>query len=160
MRKTPQITQREILSNLGSMQGHDSKLYRGYQHKKTDGSIASTAHRKADTFNESFSSVFTRKDLSNIPCTNKPTVKEDLSRTHITPDIVYAKLRKLNSNNSPDHDNWHSFFIRELAKVICVPLSILFGKSLKERAHKSWLQVVILPVYNKGTEPNRTTTGQ
>ena len=124
--------------------------------KTIEGSNATTAHEKANVLNDFFSSVFTKEDLQNIPCANKRAIKEDLSTINITPNIVYAKLRKLNPNKSPGYDQWHPFFLKELADLICVPLSILFNKSLKEGAHKSWLNAVIAPVYKKGnkSEPN------
>lgn len=117
---------------------------------KTDGSKAATAQEKADTLNEFFSSVFTKEVLQNISCTNKRTTNEDLSTINITPGIVYEKLLKLNPNKSPGYDQWNPYFLRELADVVCVPLSILFNKSLKEGAHKSWLEAVIAPIYKKG----------
>ena len=40
--------------------------------------------------------------------------------------------------------------MKELADAICLPLSILFNKSLKEGAHKSWIIAVITAIYKKG----------
>ena len=40
--------------------------------------------------------------------------------------------------------------MKELADAICFPLSILFNKSLKEGAHKSWIVAVITASYKKG----------
>ena len=39
--------------------------------------------------------------------------------------------------------------MKELADVISVPLSILYNKSLREGAHKSWLKSVITPPFTK-----------
>ena len=59
------------------------------------------------------------------------------------------KLKTLNPNKSPGHDKWHPYFLSELADIICVPLSILFDKSLKEGAHKSWMKAVVTAIYKK-----------
>ena len=56
------------------------------------------------------------------------------------------KLKVLNPNKSPGHDKWHPYFLSELTDIICVPLSILFNKSLKEGEHKSWTKAVITAI--------------
>ena len=86
----------------------------------------------------------------NIPPAPTCHVKEDLQSINITSEIVRTKLNKLNSNKSPGHDKWHPHFLKELAGAICLPLSILFNKSLKEGAHKSWIVAVITAIYKKG----------
>ena len=53
-------------------------------------------------------------------------------------------------NKSPGHDKWHPYFLREIADAICIPLSILFQKSLKEGAHDSWKKAIIAAIYKKG----------
>ena len=42
------------------------------------------------------------------------------------------------------------FFLKEIADCICIPLSILVNKSLKEGAHKSWTKAIITAIYKKG----------
>ena len=64
--------------------------------------------------------------------------------------MVRTKLINLNPYKSPGHDNWHPYIPRELADVFSVPLSILFNKSLKEGAHRSWRKAIIAAIYKKG----------
>ena len=68
--------------------------------------------------------------------------------------MVRAKLINLNPYKSPGHDNWHPYFLRELTDVISVPLSILFNKSLKEGAHRSWRKSIVAAIYKKGDSSN------
>ena len=75
---------------------------------------------------------------------------EVLTTINITPDIVLEKLKGLNPNKTPGYDNLHPYFLREIAEDICVPLSILLNKSLKEGAHTSWLKSVITAIHKKG----------
>ena len=118
--------------------------------KKPDGSKAVTPKHKAETLNDFFPSVFTNEDCQNIPPSPSCHVNEVLSSIEITPETVLAKLNNLNPNKSPGHDKWHPHFLRELADLICVPIAILFNKSLREGAHKSWLKATITAIYKKG----------
>ena len=117
---------------------------------KSDGVTAKTSAEKAETLNQFFASVFTVEDLTNIPQAPNYSVDEVILTTLITPGIVKEKLTSLNPNKSPGHDKWHPFFLSNIADAICVPLSILFKKSLKEGAHDSWKKAIIAAIYKKG----------
>ena len=75
--------------------------------------------------------------LENIPVADSIPDVEVLSTIDIT-------------NKSTGHDEWHPHFLKELANFINTPLSILFGKSLKEGAQKSWLKAIITAIHKKG----------
>ena len=117
---------------------------------KADGTKEKTAKEKAGALNKFFISVFTLEDNVNMPKPKESNVAETLSTINITPEMVREKLRNLNPDKSPGDDRWHPYFLKELADVICVPLTILFNKSLNEGAHTSWLKAVITPIYKKG----------
>ena len=117
---------------------------------KPDGSIAKKAADKAETLNNFFASVFTVENLEDMPPAPPSTVDEVIYSIVITPEIVKEKLEALNPNKSPGHDKWHPFFLRNVADAICVPLSILYAKSLKEGAHESWKKAIIAAIYKKG----------
>ena len=97
-----------------------------------------------------FLGVFTVENIQNIPEITSCAVEEVLQTIEITPVVVRKKLHDLNLNQSPGHDQWHTYFLKELADCICIPLSILFNKSLKEGAHKSWTKAIIPAIYKKG----------
>ena len=117
---------------------------------RQDGTNAKTAQEKADTLNEFFVSVFTREDKENIQIPTNRQIEESLETIQITPDLVCKKLKRLSPEKSPGHDNWHPYFLREIADVFGITLSFLFNKSLKEGAHESWLKAIMTAIYKKG----------
>ena len=116
----------------------------------TGGNKFKTPKEKAEALNRFFVSVFTKEDVENIPEPPSYNVEELLTTINITPEIVLGKLKGLNPNKTPGHDQWHPYFLREIAEDICVPISILLNKSVKEGAHTSWLKAVITAIYKKG----------
>ena len=98
---------------------------------------------------ETLNAYFSVEDIQNIPETTLCVV-EVLQNIEITPTVVREKLHDLNPNKSPGHDLWHPYFLKQLADCICIPLSILYNKSLKEGAHKSWTKAIITAIYKKG----------
>ena len=88
--------------------------------------------------------------MHDIPAEHTYLVDDVISTIDITPDIVREKLKSLNPNKSPGHDNLHQYCLRELFDSISIPLSILFVKSLREGAHKSWLKAVITAIHKNG----------
>ena len=118
--------------------------------EKPDGSKAITPKEKANSLNQFFCSVFTRERSNDIPELSEDFPGDILATTNITPEIVWKKLVNLDPNKSPGPDKWHPHFLRELANVICIPLSILFNKSLTEGARDTWLKATISAIYKKG----------
>lgn len=119
--------------------------------RRKDGTIATTPLEKADTLNECFSSVFTDEQLENIPDETCEFLGEYLNKFEITVEAVQEKLLKLNPGKTPGPDQWHPFFLKSIADLISLPLSILFQKSLNEGILPSeWLRACITAIYKKG----------
>ena len=102
---------------------------------------------KLKALNDFFTSVFTDANLHNVPSMPTTQVIEALPTIEITPYIVKSKLDSLNPNKSPGEDGWHPHFLKELSDAIYIPLSILFTKSLKERAHGNWRTAIITAIH-------------
>ena len=118
---------------------------------KKDGLKGTSAKEKAETMDDYFSSVFTKENLQYIPSAPITPVQDILTAIEIIPEIVRTKLKDRNPSKLPGHDKWHPNFLRVLADNLCLPLSILLNKSVKEGAHTSWLKAVITPIYKKGS---------
>ena len=69
----------------------------------------------------------------------------------VTPSIVYDKLRNLKSDKSPGPEGWPVLALKEIAKELCLPLYILFTKSLQSSSvPEIWKQVFVTPIHKKG----------
>ena len=167
LRKLTRKLRRDFETKLARNAKEKPKLFWGYTKSrlktrqripsltKPDGTTASTAKEKADLLNEFFSSVFTIEDLENTPSPKVRDINEILTTIEITPEMVQKKLEDLNPNKTPGYDKCHPFMLKELATVICQPLSRLFNQSLKEGAHETWLKAIITAIYKKKKRSDR-----
>ena len=119
--------------------------------RKKDGTAAATPLEKAETLNEFFSSVFTDENVDNLPEESTVHLGDYLNNFEVTPEAVLVKLMKLNPGKTPGPDKWHPLFLRSIADLIALPLSILFQKSLNEGIVPSdWLRACITAIHKKG----------
>jgi len=74
-------------------------------------------------FNEYFSSVFTKEDLSSIPtCANKPLPFFHISEIDITEDMVKSKLKRLRPDKAGGADNLLPRLLVSIQQEISYPL--------------------------------------
>ena len=107
---------------------------------------------KAIILNKFFSSVFTDEDLSCIPHFEPRAPHAALVQDlEITEDMVKSKLKCLSATSSPGPDQIHPRVLREAAKQVAVPLTILFNKSIESGClPDDWKQGVVVPIFKKG----------
>ena len=68
----------------------------------------------------------------------------------VTPDLVYDKLNSVKPGKSPGPDEWPPTVLKRLATQLCVPLDILFTKSLKSGLlPQDWKIGYIVPIFKK-----------
>ena len=116
-----------------------------------DGSTSHIDRDKADTLNKYFTSVFTQENLSTIPSFTLGVSVPPLQTVTITPHIVYKKLVDINTSKSPGPNGWPLLALRETAEQICMPLSLLFTKSLESGIlPQDWKSVQVTPIFKKG----------
>lgn len=123
-----------------------------------DGELYTSDEDKSNALNRYFSSVFTHEDPNTVPnfCIDK---SDDVSLSSITinPSIVFDKLVSLKSGKSPGPDGWPVEVFKQCADQLCIPLSILYIKSLEGGIlPDDWKTGYITPIYKKGdkTKPN------
>ena len=120
--------------------------------KRKNGSLADTASEKADELNKFFATTFTNENTSNVPELDDGTYEGSyLDTFKITPDMVLKKLRELNPGKTPGLDKWHPLFLKNLADILALPLSLLFQKSLDEGyLPEDWLKACVTAIHKKG----------
>ena len=76
-----------------------------------------------------------------------------LSSITIDPSIVVEKLASLKTGKAPGPDGWPAEVFKQCADQLCVPLSILFNKSLESSVlPDDWKIGYITPIYKKGNK--------
>lgn len=118
-----------------------------------DGKLTSDNQEKAEILNRFFSSVFTKEDLTQIPTLHPIRSEINLASTLINPELVAKKLNKLNPSKSAGPDGIHPRVLKETANSICLPLSIIYSKSLAEgHLPPEWKEAVVTPIHKKGSK--------
>ena len=110
--------------------------------------------KMANMFNETFASVFEKglnDNVQPVQIFNKAT-QEELSDIFITPDIVFKKLQNLRVHSAPGVDGIHPKFLKVCSQELCLPLALIFQKSMKEgRLPSDWKRTNITPLFKKGS---------
>ena len=106
----------------------------------------------ARLLNEYFSSVFTVENVNNLPAVSgSHDSSEVLCNIDISQEVVFQKLCNLRPDKAPGVDGIYPVVLRNLAKVVSLPLSIIFSKSLQcNQIPVDWKMANVTPLYKKG----------
>ena len=126
---------------IGNIEGIDGKLY-------------TSDEDRSNALNRYFSSVFTQEDPNTAPIFHIDKSDDvSLSSINITPSIVFDKLVSLQTGKLPGPDGWPAEVFKQCADQLCVPLSVLFVKSLVGGIlPEDWKIGYITPIYKKGNK--------
>ncbi len=121
--------------------------------KKDTGEFTSRDEEKAEILSNQYYKTFTQEDTSNLPPATDRELKTDpLTDIEITEEEVLKKLTSLRVDKSPGPDGLHPRLLREMADVLCKPLTTIFNLSLSSSELPSqWREAVIVPIYKKGS---------
>ena len=123
---------------------------------KADGRMTENNTEKAEAFNSFFENVFTNENTNNVPRVRDENFDAPISSLCFTPEQVKKKLKDLNKTKSAGPDGFHPKILNECAEYICVPLAIIFNKSMYESHLPSqWKDAHVKPIFKKGrrTDP-------
>ena len=122
--------------------------------KQPDNSVTHSDQEKSELFND-FLQVYLQKKLPFPAVHFILTLMYLLPLTNFTnvPDVVYDKLAHLDPSKAPGPEGWPVLSFKENAQQLCIPLSILFSKSLEfGLLPNSWKEAFVTPVFKKGNQ--------
>jgi hypothetical protein len=121
--------------------------------------VLNTGQSICDTFSAYFHSNFLANSSSlTIPCSlsSVPSVT-DINNIVIDIEEVIKVLSTLDPSKSAGPDFLPALFLKNCAKTVATPISILFKKSLAQNTVPSiWKRAFVTPVYKKGSKVNVT----
>lgn len=105
----------------------------------------------AEKMNESFTSVFTIRDVHHLPEKEQVQVNEQLVHIGITEDRVRRMLMEQKPGKSAGPDGIHARVVSEAREELVIPLTIIFKKSLANGViPEAWKKAEVVPIYKKG----------
>ena len=117
--------------------------------------ILNSKIENANLLNTYFSSVFTVENQNSIPTPRDKFLGNSdhiLTNVHITEDIVFEKLNKINVNKCQGSDEIHPKLLFELRNQIVKPLTVLFRLSLQSGlVPQDWREANVAPLHKKGS---------
>lgn len=117
-----------------------------------NGSSSSDRQSVCNMFASYFASVYQQPDHERI---NIRQVTADFKLSPISPEEVKVILEKLDQYKVSSPDNLPAIFFKKLARVISLPLSMLFNKSVTEGKYPDpWKESFITPVFKSGNRSN------
>ena len=127
----------------------------------TIGNIVQSKESMCSLMNDYISSVFTIEDINvNLPIVDQlftggqPNMLSDIN---ITKKLVSEKLNHIKPNKAGGVDGFGLSLFKGIAESICLPLSIIFRRSLEDSVvPDDWRLANVTAIFKSGdkTEPN------
>ena len=103
-----------------------------------------------------FNSVYTPASDEVMPEMNNMFVSE-IGNLEITREDIKSRLERINVTKSSGPDNIHPYVLQKTAGVTCIPLEIIFKKSINSgECPTDWRSANVAPIHKKGdrTDPS------
>ena len=119
---------------------------RVHQIKSDNDQLTTTDGEAAQVLGKFFSSVFLNERDGLVQ-------EEDGWNVIINEDTVMSKLMGLKEDKSPGPDNIHSALLRNCARTVAIPLTIIYQKSFSEGIlPDDWKTATTIPIFKKGNK--------
>ena len=118
-----------------------------------EGLVISDSKAMSTTFNNYFSSVFTREDAENVPEPEQRHQGQTLNEVKVTVKKVRKKIRSLRRGAAAGPDKIGPQLLQELVDVISSPLATVMRKTLEDGSvPDDWKTANVSPIFKKGAK--------
>ena len=107
---------------------------------------------KANEFNQYFLSVFTKEQMSDLPCLRQSLkfAAPLISTVGFSPQEVFDHLSSIDISKACGPDAIPGFLLRASAELISSPLSFLFTTSMRTATlPRDWVIANVVPVFKR-----------
>ncbi|XP_045105871.1 uncharacterized protein LOC123501228 [Portunus trituberculatus] len=116
-----------------------------------DGSLAHSAHEKANLLAKHFAGKMSVPDPEKTPPTMPHTIKDTLLEVKTSESEVRKKLLEVDENKATGPDNISPRLLRQCANELVRPLALLFTRCLESGTWPAaWKSSNVVPVHKKG----------
>lgn len=165
VRRDHDLHQKKLIMNF---KGNEKRFY-GYVRNlqarpvcvarltKKDGTLTDTDKEAAKVLGDYFQEVYTR-EMNDGDLFTKDIRTEDMESTtrlqiSLDSDSICKILQKLKIDKSPGPDDIHPMVLKECARTVSLPLSLIFSQSLASGLlPKDWKLANVSPIYKKGNK--------
>ena len=122
---------------------------------KSNGKILNDALAKAEALNQQFSSVFTQKDVTNIPTLGPNSDIPSIASLVINLKGVEQQLHSLIEDKAPGPDQLNPWLLKMAATEIAPILTDIFQTFIREgKLPKLWREANVCCIFKKGDKSN------
>ena len=119
--------------------------------KDTNGNVISEQERMSAIFAEAFTSIYI-EDRPRNPHVYQSSTAAMVEIT-LSYEVVFEKLKGLNASSSAGPDGIHPRVLFSYARVLALPLSIIFTRSLNEGIlPDAWKLSRVVPIFKEGSK--------
>ena len=118
-----------------------------------DGETITDDKLMTNTFNDYFSSVFTKPNNNRVNTNNLIKSNHEIPVLKVTEKQVLKKIEKMKINKSPGPDNFYPRILKNVKNNIAKHLTTMFNLSLQQGTMpQDWKDANVTPIFKKGSK--------
>ena len=125
---------------------------RVHQIKSDNDELTTADEEAAQVLGKFFNTVFLNEIDGHDTQSEELVHEEGGWNIVINEDAVMSKLMGLKEDKSPGPDNIHSALLRNCARTVALPLTIIYQKSFSEVTLPDDWKTTVIPIFKKGNK--------